>query len=309
VPPAVEEEKPAAVEEEEPPADEAPPALDLDTLFPAGPEEPGDAAGDQQAAAPEPAPPDAEPFELPVRRSHGPARPVAWLGAALGRLGATEPERAARVLFAGLAMQSTRVSRPFAYDLHLEGYEARRVRVAPGGAFEVLAVPDAPEPPAFGLEGGFDALVPLAAGGVARRRARALPGARVTGRRRHLRRLLQALREPAGLDDLAAAGPRLEPVDLLALAAAAIPPAAAASHAFAVGFDAGPSRLPAHLRLAGGGPATAGPGIPPDARAIVRVEPDALASFLAGRRAATGTGDPQAVAVLLGLLDAAQGLS
>jgi hypothetical protein len=41
----------------------------------------------------------------------------------------------------------------------------------------------------------------------------------------------------------------------------------------------------------------------------VRVAPDALASFLAGSRAATGAGDPEAVAVLLALLDAAQGLS
>ena len=256
----------AAPPAERPEAKPPPADLDLDTLFPAGPDEEGPApapetkpATEAEAApeaerAPEAAPapeaeaapaPGAEPasFPLPVRRPEVTGRAASWLADALARLGVDEPERAARVLFAGLAVQAGRVRRPFAYDLHLEGYEARRVRVAPGGAFEVLAVPDAPEPAAFGIEGSLSALAPLVAGGVPRW-ARGLAGARVTGRRRHLRRLLAAMREPAGLHDLAAAGPRLEPVDLLALAAVTIPPAATTGHAFAVGFDAGPADCP-----------------------------------------------------------------
>jgi hypothetical protein len=230
---------------------------------------------------------------------------VPWLGTALVRLAATDRERAARVLFAGLAVQARRLGRPCAYDLELEGYEVRRVRLAPDGPFELVRVAEAPEPPAFGLAGPLEALVPLVAGGTARW-ARTLPGVRVTGRRRRLRRLLQVLREPTGFDALAAAGPRLDAVDLLAVVAAAIPPAATAGHAFTVGFEQGADGEPAHLTLADGAPATAGAGIPPGARATVRVEPHALAAFLAGLQPASGTGDRACVEVLLGLVDAAQ---
>jgi hypothetical protein len=153
------------------------------------------------------------------------------------------------------------------------------------------------------LSGTAAAFAPLA-GGCA---GRTPDGIAVTGRRRTARRLWRALREPAGLAQLAAAGAAPADLDVLALLARVVP---ASGGATAVAFgplDAdGP--LPG-LVAAQDGRLAARELARDAARAVVDPGNAPLLAVLAGTASARVSGDLAGATRLLARLDAAQGLA
>jgi len=153
------------------------------------------------------------------------------------------------------------------------------------------------------IAGPVAALAPLVAGGRARPH-----GARITGRRRKLRRLLRDARNPVGLPELARAGVRPAAADLLALLAACVPPGRTRGTSAVVSYVLDGARRAAVV-VADGAPLV----VLPDpgsvsATAEVHAAPEALLELLAGTGEAQGRGDLQAVERLHRWLRLAQGL-
>jgi hypothetical protein len=153
------------------------------------------------------------------------------------------------------------------------------------------------------IAGPVAALAPLVAGGRTRPQ-----GARITGRRRRLRRLLRDARAPIGLPELARAGVRPEPADLLALLAASVRPDRTRGTSAVVAYVLG-GTPEAAVVVADGAPLVVLPeadGI--RATAEVHAAPEALLEVLAGTGEAQARGDLQAVERLHRWLRLAQGL-
>jgi hypothetical protein len=213
----------AGLEPELQDAEPAPePAVDPEPFDYFGPEAPAvladppaaeDEDGDETAASV--APPALAPVRSPLPERAAITKPGPWLRDALTALAVDEPDIAELLMVALLPAQGGTVKRLIAYDLAIEGGATHRVAVGPDRARIELpgqSVCDAR------VSGSLTALVPLAAGGAARR----LPGTEIQGRRR-LRRLLKARRAPLGLAQLAAAGVAPSPGLLLTALARAVP--------------------------------------------------------------------------------------
>jgi len=129
-----------------------------------------------------------------------------------------------------------------------------------------------------------------------------------SGRRWRLRRLLRDLREPVGLPELARAGVRPDPADLLALLAASVPANRTRGTSAVVSYVLGGAPRAA-VAVADGAPLVVLPE-PGDIRATAEVHAreDAFLGLLAGTAEAQARGDLQAVERLHRWLRAAQGL-
>jgi hypothetical protein len=245
------------------------------------------------------APPAPDRMPLPERAAI--AQPGPWLRDALVGLAADEPDIAELLLVALLPAQRGLVKKPIAYELAVEGGTEHRVAVEPERARVELAGQGAT---VARVSGPLAALVPLAAGGAARR----LPGTQIEGRRQ-LRRLLKARRAPLGLAELAAAGVAPSPGLLLTVLARAVPAAWTVGRPLAV--DVAPEGADRWRVIASGrGPLTILPAdvdVPPSA--TLHTTASDLPAVLAGTASPVGTwveGDLRAVRTLLSWLDRAQ---
>ncbi|HEU4976791.1 MAG TPA: hypothetical protein VFT50_16990 [Baekduia sp.] len=253
-------------------------------------------AGEADAAA-------LSPVRLPLPRRTPVTAAGPWLRDTLVALAADEPEIAELLMAALLPAQAGLLSRPLRYDLLPAGGMAQRVVLTPAEAR--LETPgDGPGGADARVAGPLAALVPLVAGGAARR----LPGASIQGRWA-LRRLLKARRAPLGLGELAAAGTAPSNGLLLTVLARAVDPAWIAGETLAV--DVAPQGAERwRVEATGSGPLTVRPAAdvaPPTA--TLHVPAGRLAAVLAGTAVAgeaSVEGDMDAVTRLLAWLDRAQ---
>ncbi len=197
-----------------------------------------DPAAEEPPAAAEPPAPQAPPFlEIVPRVLGAPAQRVSWLAPAIRGIAERRDARlAAELVTELLPAQRLVVERALSYDLRIaELGQTWRVRIAVG-QFEAgplaLGAPDASSTD-FTLQGCAGDFAELAAGGAGRR----LGGLRAHGRRRALRALRRARREPLALWDLAAAGIDVWPGLLLLALAAAVDPAWTAGERFTLAFE------------------------------------------------------------------------
>jgi hypothetical protein len=296
-------EEPAAAVTAEP----APAAEPEATTTPAAEAEPAPTAAPAAAptaapgagAAPEPAPAPLQPLLPPLAE-----RPtfIAWLAPALAELAREDAAAANRLLLDLLPVQGLAARRPLSYELALEHGGVHRVHVARGRASVERDVAPGGHVPVR-IRGSAAALAPLVGGGRARPQA-----VQVAGRRWKLRRLLRDLRAPVGLPELARAGVRPAPADLLALLAASVRPDRTRGTSAVVLYVL--DRTPqAAVVVADGVPLV----VLPDpgeisATAEVHAPQDALLPLLAGTGEGQGRGDLRAVERLHRWLRAAQGL-
>ncbi len=226
---------------------------------------------------------------LPPREIPG-GPPAAWMTRAFERLFSERPGVAA-TLVADL-LPGAIESMPQSVVVDVTGEEGSGRRVVSG--MDPLA------PPALVLSGPAEALVPLVAGGAGRR----LAGVTVTGKRRHLRRLLKARREPLTLGALDRGGARPNPGALLQLLAAAVDPQWLGGERFAVAFEVtGVGAWTVSAGATGLDVGVDGSG----AEAHVRVTQSGFLPLLAGAHGLAAVEGDAAVAVhLLGLFDRAQ---
>ncbi len=264
------------------------------------------AAGDDE---PVPAPPHVGAVPLPVvPASQRPAGP--WLAEAVVRLAAADPLAAARLVAGLLPVHGAVVSEELRYAVTVERLGTFGVTLARGAAtVEPIERPAARTASAFHVEGSAAALAPLVAGGAGRR----LPGVRVEGSRRRLRRVLRHLREPLQLADAAGSSVGLDPGLALAALAAAVDPAWTVGHDFTVAWLVDAPAQVWSVRV-GVGPPRVVDGVPDGgATATIRLPRSALVGVLAGLALpegaeATVSGAVHAVALLRGWFDRAQGL-
>lgn len=268
------------------------------------------------AVAPEPVAATVESRPEPVsllvpRRQQAPAG-TRWIAESLDRLVAADRDRAAAALTALIPAQAPRSRRALVYDLAVVGTGTWRVRLQDGAGTvgPLLGGPASDRDIDFVVSGPPGALVPLAAGGARRR----LSGTLVTGRRRRLRKLLRDLRAPLALSDLVAAGTSVDPAVLLELLALMVEPAWTGDHAFTVDYDVTGEHEQCRRVAVGDGVRTGPAPDAGDAEATVTVPGDALAALLAGialpaGATATVTGSADAVGLLHGWFDQAQGVS
>jgi hypothetical protein len=263
-------------------------------------------------APPAPLPAARAPLPLGVLHAAGPlpATTTPWLRDALVALDARDAAAAERILLTALALQPAKLSADVAYELELPVSGRHLVTAVAGGAVTVIPLADGEQPACdVRLHGSAAALAPLAAGGASRR----LPGVRVRGRRRRLRRLLRALAAPVGLPELQAAGLHPAPADLLALLAAGVSPARVGETRLRVAYlVADATSVPERVVLqAGAGAVTVRDAEPAAAPvdATVTVEPRQLLGVLAGTEPALVAGDAAAAGTLHGWLRAGQAAS
>ncbi len=188
----------------------------------------------------------------------------AWLAPAIRRVAeARDPKLAGELICELLPAQ--RVKRALTYTLRVEGMGdvqvraeserayVRRPTLGNGGA--PVARPGGPGPGAergaFLLEGPPAAFAELAGGNAGRR----LPGVKVRGPRRKLRRLLAARRAPLALSDLVESGVQVWPGLLLLALAEAIEPARTRGHSFVLAFAIeGPPAATLYVQVRDGAP-------------------------------------------------------
>jgi hypothetical protein len=215
-----------------------------------------------RAPEPEPTPPEPKsmptPF-IPRVLAHTDQREP-WLAPAIRRVAEERDAKLAGELVCEL-LPAQRVKRALTYTLRIEGLGDVQVRlegeraavrrpsagtiVAPGAGGSGQAAGGQAagvqasgergshsERGAFLLEGPASAFAELAAGGTGRR----LPGVKVHGSRRKLRRLLAARRAPLALSDLADAGIQVWPGLLLLALAQAIDSQWTKGHSFVLAF-------------------------------------------------------------------------
>jgi hypothetical protein len=226
-----------------------------------------------------------------------------WLNTALTAFADQAPEDAERLFAALLPAQAGLVRKPVAYDLVISGGGALRVALDHDRA-EVAERPAGALPADARFAGRLRALVPLVAGGAARR----LPGVEVDGRRK-VRRLLRARRAPLTLAKLARAGVSPDPRHLLALLVAGVDPAWTVGRAAVVDIDALGAQCLRVRVPAGGRPTVTLAEGGAESQATLRVPAGALLAVLADT-APTGTGlvegDLPTVLYLLDLFDRAR---
>ena len=234
---------------------------------------------------------------------------VAWLSGAIDLFAAEDIPGAGAFLVSLLPHAARTLDGDLTYDIELERVGAFRVALA-GGRGTVTAPSDGERGrPLFSIAGPVALLAPLGAGGAPRR----LGGARVTGSRRALRRLLKARRAPVDLCDLAAAGIVPDPALLLRTLAAAVRPAWVTEE-LAVAVDV-PEHEPITV-VAEPGRRLQVVGAPPSGgavRAVLSSSPAALLALLGRVEPPEGddallSGEEDVMARLLELLDRAQGL-
>ena len=193
-------------------------------------------------------------------------RPTPWLLQAMERLAVEEPPTAVRLLTALLPAQGAAVTRGLTYALEVDGDGMFRVELG-GGIARVEPLPPATVPgPDVEVRVGGTArtLAPLVAGGAGRR----LQGARIFGRKRRLKPLLKARRDPVTLADLAGAALSIDPGLVLRALAIAIDPSWTRSHSFSVVYEVtGASPGTHYVTVADGAPVVTGTGRPAEAPA------------------------------------------
>jgi hypothetical protein len=258
---------------------------------------------------PEPGP-DLDTLSAPAVLRSGrqpvPARPSIiesgpWLRDALLSLAADEPEIAELLIVALLPAQGGLVNKPLTYELAITDGTTHRVVLD----LEHARVELPSEAPVEArISGSLAALVPLVAGGAARR----LPATQIEGRRR-LRRLLKARRTPLGLAELAAAEVVPSPGLLLTVLARAVPASWTQQHP-PLTVDIASAGSDCWRVTSSGGPLTILPadGAPP-ADAVLHTSANRLPAVLAGAATlgdAYVEGDVDAVKTLLSWLDRAQ---
>ncbi len=173
------------------------------------------------------------------------AQRESWLAPAIRRVAEERDSKLAGELICEL-LPAQRVKRALTYTLRIEGLgdvqvklegERTTVRRPSAGSIDATGAratergPDT-ERGAFLLEGPAAAFAELAAGGAGRR----LPGVKVRGSRRKLRRLLAARRVPLALSDLADTGIQVWPGLLLLALSEAIDPEWTKGHSFVLAF-------------------------------------------------------------------------
>jgi hypothetical protein len=241
----------------------------------------------------------------PQRRSG-----VPWLASAIDLLAAEDIRSAGAFLVSLLPDAARTLGGDLVYDLDLDGVGEFRVRLAGGRGTVAMRGEGGPSDAAFRIGGSIARLAPLGAGGAPRR----LGGARVSGSRRALRRLLKARREPVDLGDLAAAGVVPDPELLLRTLAAAVRPSWTGDEEYAVAVDV-PGHEPITV-VAEPGRRLQIAGAPPSGgavRAVLATSPAALLALLGRVEPPDGddamlTGEEEVMDTLLELLDRAQGL-
>ena len=216
--------------------------------------------------------------------------PAAWMTRAFARLFSERPAVAAALVADLLPAAIESMPQSVVVDVTGQGGSGQRV----------VAGTDPLAAPALVLSGPAEALVPLVAGGAGRR----LPGVAVTGKRRYLRRLLKASREPRTLGALDGGGASPDPGALLHLLAAAVDPQRLAGERFAVAFEVtGVGSWTVRATAAGLDVAVGTDG----ADVHVRVTPAGFLPLLAGAHGMAAVEGDAAVAVgLLSLFDRAQ---
>jgi hypothetical protein len=234
---------------------------------------------------------------------------VPWLSDAIGLFAAEDIPAAGAFLVSLLPDAARTFEDDLVYDVELERVGAYRVTLANARGTVAARPESAGERPAFTIAGPVGLLAPLGAGGASRR----LGGARVTGSRRTLRRLLKGRRTPVDLGDLAGAGVVPDPSLLLRALAASVRPSWIADD-FAIAVDV-PGDEPITV-IAEPGRRLQVVGAPPSGgavRAVLTSSPVALLALL-GRVAppdgedAMLSGEQDVMTTLLELLDRAQGL-
>jgi hypothetical protein len=235
---------------------------------------------------------------------------VAWLRGAVELFAADDIRGAGAFVLSLLPDVARTLDADLVFDVDLDHVGAFRVTLR-GGSGSVAPVTDGPPgEPEFTISGPVTVIAPLATGGAPRR----LGGARVSGSRRALRRVLRTRREPVDLGDLAGAGVVPEPALLLRALASAVRPSWTADEAFAVAVDV-PDGEPITV-LSEPGKRLQVVGAPPDGgavRVVLTTSPAALLALL-GRVAppegddAWVSGEENVMTELLELLDRAQGL-
>lgn len=236
----------------------------------------------------------------------GPGRP--WVAAALARAADGGGERLDATLAAVFRAQASRTQHDLDYDLRIDGLGAWRVSLRDGMATSHRLDAGLGGDVDVAVSGTLDQVAPLLQGGAARR----LAGARVSGRRRRLRRVLRDLRAPLGVAELAAAG--ADAGLLLELLCAAVPTEHVAGHDFTVAYALdGADDARWHVRADRA--LRVGAGAPVDANAsTVHVSSEALPGLLEGRGLPPGervtvTGAVSPVALLHRWFDAARGVA
>jgi hypothetical protein len=236
---------------------------------------------------------------------------VTWLTAAVEAFAADDLRGAGAFVLSLLPDAARTLGEDLTFDVDLDGVGPHRVTLRNGAGSVVPRGTGAPREAAFRVAGAVGALAPLGTGGTPRRLG---GGARVSGSRRALRRLLRARREPVDLADLAGAGVVPDPALLLRVLAAGVRPAWTGENDFAVSVDV-PDRDPITV-IAEPGRRLQVVGPPPEGgavRAVVTTSPAALLA-LVGRVAppegddAWVSGEEEVVHTMLELLDRAQGL-
>jgi hypothetical protein len=225
--------QPHEAEPEPPPAVEPEPAIEHTSELAMAPE-------------PAPAPPEPTSAQFVPRILPLAGQRQSWLAPAIRRVAEERDPKLAGELICEL-LPAQRVKRALTYTLRIEGLGEVQVRVEGGrttvrrpsaGSATSSGEPGGggrrfdSERGAFLLEGSAAAFAELAAGGAGRR----LPGVKVHGSRRKLRRLLAARRAPLALSDLAESGIQVWPGLLLLALSEAIDPQWTKGHSFVLAF-------------------------------------------------------------------------
>lgn len=240
-----------------------------------------------------------------VRRSG-----VPWLSGAIGLLAADDVRAAGLFLLSLLPDAARTFDGDLTFDVDIDAVGPHRVTLRDGAGSVVALGEGATGDAEFRIGGPAGLLAPLGAGGAPRR----LGGARVSGSRRALRRLLKARRAPVDLGDLAAAGVVPEPALLLRVLAAAVRPSWTGEDGYAVAVDV-PDREPITV-VSEPGKRLQVVGAPPSGgavRAVLTSSPAALLALLGRVEPPEGddawlSGEEAVMTTLLELLDRAQGL-
>ncbi|HWI23022.1 MAG TPA: hypothetical protein VNT22_10465 [Baekduia sp.] len=256
------------------------------------------AASSPQASSP-------APIELP-RRALPAEEPVAWMPRAFAALNAEDPVMAGRVILDLLPALGAELGRDGFIDFAIDEVGAfRLVAHMKSGSVLPWRAGMAPKADAA-IAGSALALAPFAIGGAPRRKP---AGVESTGKRRVLKALLRARREPVSLAELqtARAVPGLG--GMLGLLAAGIEPEWTAGHNVVVGFESPGVGAWSVTARAGERPTVTDGYESPDAVITVAAE-GVIALFTGAAPPASAvpmvTGDPEAANLVLGWLDRVQ---
>lgn len=266
-----------------------------------------DQAGELAQVIEESKAPDAG-ADLP-RRELPAAAPEAWMAPAIEKLFERDPQAAGRALVGLLPAVAAAYPRDGLIDFAVDELGAYRLTLHMRSGSITPWRSGASRQADLALAGSVLDLAPFAVGGAPRRKPR---GAEHTGKRRALRALLKARREPVSLTDLQAA--RVVPPlgSLLELLAAAVKPEWIEGRKVVVGFDStGPGAGSWVLRTSEDGQITIAPGRAEGADALITVPAQGVVPlFIGGEPPVAGkpvvTGSAEAALAVLGWFDRAQ---